>query len=134
MCVVSDANLLQQSVVSRDVSRNVVQVKEDMEGGVASDQVRVAAVSEVEDGVDGIVEVGAGGVHGDGDGAAPPGQQRLQVVQEAEVSVGGVGDCLVAVEQLLCPHVVVQHPVLVPHALEQMFLLQLYLLLDIALL
>lgn len=33
--------------------------------------------------------------------------------------MGGVGDALVAVEMLLCSNIVVQHPIVVSHTLEQ---------------
>ena len=92
-------------------------VKENVKGCEFSHKIRVCAVPEVEDGVQGVIQVRAGGVHSDGDGALPPLQQGLQVVHEAEVPVRGVGYALVAIEHLLSSHVIIEDPVLVSHAL-----------------
>ena len=57
-----------------------------MEGCKVPDKVILSAVSEVEDGVHGLVHVGARGVHRHRDGTLPPGQEGLEVVEECEVS------------------------------------------------
>ena len=77
----------------------------------------MCAVSEIEDGVQSVIQVGARSVHCHGDGPQPPGQQRLQVVQEAEVPVCGVGQALVTIKHLLSSHVIIENPILVSHAL-----------------
>ena len=91
-----------------------------MEGCKVPDKVILSAVSEVEDGVHGLVHVGARGVHRHRDGTLPPGQEGLEVVEECEVSVCCVGDALVTVELPLGSDVVVQHPELVPGALTEL--------------
>ena len=109
---------LQQGFMSGDVGRNVSHVKEDMEGGEVPDEISVAAVTEVEDGVDGVLQVGARGVHGHGDGSLPPLQERLQVAEEGEVTVSSVSNGLVAIEIFTRSHVIIEDPILVSHILQ----------------
>ena len=53
---------------------------------------------EVENGINGVLQIRARGVDRHRDWSLPSLQQRLQVIQEPELSMGGVGDALVTVE------------------------------------
>ena len=67
--------------------------------------------------MNGILEVCPGSIDRHRYWSLPSLQQRLQVIQEPELSMGGVGDALVTVELSGSSHVVIQHPVLGPHTL-----------------
>ena len=55
---------LEQCLVTRDVGRNVGHIKEDMESCEVSNEITCATVTVVEDGINGVLQVGAGRVHG----------------------------------------------------------------------
>ena len=112
--------LVQQAVLARDTAWDVREVEVDVKGDQVLDEAGVAAVPPVEDRVDRVLQIRAGGVDRHRDRGLPPLQQRLQVVQEGEVPVCGVGDARVTVDPPDGPDVVVQHPVLAPLALAEL--------------
>ena len=73
---------------------------------------------EVEDGVNGVLQVRARGIDSHRYWSPPSLQQRLQVIEEGELSMSGVGDGLCTVELPGSSDVVIEHPVLGPHTLR----------------
>ena len=55
--------LLKQSFISRNIGWNMSHVKEDMKCCVISDQSCIATVSEVKDGVNGVLKIRPGSIH-----------------------------------------------------------------------
>ena len=95
----------------------MLEVEEDVEGCPVPDEGGVGAVPVVEDGPDCEVEVRSRTVESHRHWSLPSLQQRLQVVQEGEVPVGGVGHGLVTVEGLVPDHQVPHHPEVLPQLL-----------------
>ena len=102
----------------RNRIRDVIEVKEDVEGDPVPDEAGVGAVPVVEDGLDGVFQVLPWTVESYRDGSLPSLKERLQVVQEGEVAVSGEGDGLVTVEVFVPHHQVTQHPELLPQSLQ----------------
>ena len=73
---------------------------------------------EVENGVNGVLQVRAGSIDSHRYWSPPSLQQRLQVIEEGELSMSGVGDGLGTVELPGSSDVVIEHPVLGPHTLR----------------
>ena len=72
----------------------------------------------VENGENGVLEICAGSINSHRYGALPSLQQNLQVIEEGEFSMSGVGDGLVTVELPGGSDVVIEHPVLGPQTLR----------------